>query len=47
MSNNIKAISMTSDEYYPTLTTRYGAVSYKNIVKKSRYTMPAILYEFK
>lgn len=42
-----KAISMTSSEYYPTLTTRYGALSYKNIVKHSRYPMPAILYEFK
>lgn len=47
MSINIKAISMTADEHYPTLTTRYGALSYKNIVKKSRYPMPSILYEFK
>lgn len=42
-----KTISMLSSEYYPTLTTRYGALSYKNIVKHPRYPMPAILYEFK
>lgn len=44
---HLKPISITIDNCAFTITTRVSAVSYRNLLKNSRFPMSAVIYEYK
>lgn len=43
---NWQAINVTEGECAPTITTRYGAIGFQNIITVAHYPMTAVQYEF-